>query len=115
MSAQPKTWKWKDHYKGSTFSAKSIKFNFDITGVTIICQLKAQSGSSVIHEWKSGVNITVLDALIGHVVLNQIYKFKPAAGNYIFDVETDKPINQDDQTYISGTLKVVQDITVPTV
>ena len=114
MSAQPQTYNFQDHYKGSTLSPLAIKFNFDITGATVICQIKAQSGSSVIHEWKTGTNITIVNATTGEIVLQQVNKFSPAAGNYVYDLQ----INFTDgtsQTYIKGSLKVIQDITVPTV
>lgn len=111
MSAIPSLWNWKDHYKGSTFTPKNIKFNFDITGATITCQLKGAQGSSVIHEWKSGVNITVIDLVTGEIVLNQINEFKPIAGNYVWDLQV-KYADGTGQTYLKGTLKVIQDVTV---
>lgn len=113
MSAIPANWTWKDHYKGSTFTPKNIKFNFDITGAIITCQLRRSQGSSVIYEWKTGVNITVINLLTGEIVLNQIYKFNIPAGNYVFDVEYDHPALQNNQTHIKGTLRVIQDITIP--
>lgn len=106
MSVIPSNWNWKDHYKGSTFSSKKIKFNFDITGATITCQLFAQQGSSVIYEWKTGVNITVLDLLTGEIVLNQINEFKQNQGNYVYSVKVKFPDNRV-ETYLKGTLKIV--------
>lgn len=112
MSAQPKTYNFQDHYKGSTLSPLAIKFNFPIVGATIICQIKAQSGSSVILEWKSGVNITVVNDATGEIVLQQVNKFNPVAGNYVYDLQIDFG-DGTSQTYMKGSLKVVQDITIP--
>ena len=110
MSAIPSLWDWKDHYKGSTFASKKIKFNFDITGATIICQLKAGLGTIITYEWKTGINITVINSLTGEIVLNQINEFNPTAGSYIWDLQV-KFSNGTSQTYIKGTQKVIQDIT----
>lgn len=103
------------HYKGSDFNAISIKYNFDMTGYSFLCQIKPVGGGVTVHEWKTGVNITVVNAAIGHIILNGIYKFKPAAGNYIFDIETDNPLAQKNQSFIRGSIKVIQDISNPTV
>lgn len=111
MSAIPSNWTWNDHYKGSTFTPKNIKFNFDITGATITCQLKLQKGSSVIYEWKTGVNITVISLLTGQIVLNQINEFKPVAGDYVWDMQI-LFADGTSQTYLKGTQKVHPDITV---
>jgi hypothetical protein len=111
MSVIPAVWKWKDHYKGSTFTPKNIKFNFDITGAVITCQLKASQGSGVIKEWKTNVNITVIDLLTGEIVLNQIDEFKPNAGSYIWDLQI-KFSDGTGNTYLRGSQQVVQDITV---
>lgn len=110
MSLQPENWTWKDHYNGSTFSAKNIKFNFDITGAVITCHLKSIIGN-VIYEWKTNLNITVLDLINGEIVLNQINKFRPSAGNYSWDLQINFS-NGSSETYLKGTQKVVQDITV---
>ena len=112
MSAIPKEWIWRDHYKGSTFTPKKIKFNFDITGVVITCQLKPLGSTKVIYEWKTGVNITILDLLTGEIILNKINKFAPTAGNYVYDIQMDF-VDLVNETYIRGTQKVIQDITVP--
>ncbi len=90
------------HYKGSTFRPISIKYNYDMTGCTFLCQIKSALGSSVIHEWKSGVNITVVDITIGHIILDKIYKFNPTAGKYVFDIEVDKPAAQLNDNFINS-------------
>jgi len=113
MSAQPQIYNFQDHYKGSTLSPLAIKFNFSIVGATITCQIKTQSGSPVIHEWKTGVNITVVNDTTGEIVLEQVNKFNPAAGNYVYDLQIDFG-DGTSQSYIKGNLKVIQDITVPT-
>lgn len=113
MSAIPEILPEKLHYKGSTFRAISIKYNYDMTGCTFLCQIKSALGSSVIHEWKSGVNITVVDITIGHIILDKIYKFNPTAGKYVFDIEVDKPSAQVNESFIRGSIKVIQDISVP--
>jgi hypothetical protein len=111
MSVIPAICNFKDHYKGSTFTARKIKFNFNITGAIITCQIRQQPGSPIIYEWKTGVNITVLDYLTGEIVLNQIEDFKPIAGNYVSDVQV-KFANGTIQTYLKGGLRVFQDVTV---
>lgn len=110
MSAIPAVWNWKDHYKGSTFTPKNIKFNFDINGATITCQLKAGQGSNLTYEWKTGVNITVVNSVTGEIVLNKIKEFKPPAGNYIWDLQV-KFSDGTGQTYLKGTQNVIQDVT----
>lgn len=112
MSAIPAEWKWSDHYKGSTFSPKKIKFNFDITGATIKCQLKWKQGGSIIaYEWITGTNITVVNALLGEVILDKINFFDIKTGDYIYDVQI---IFADGtrETYIKGSQKIIQDITI---
>jgi hypothetical protein len=105
MSAQPQKYNFKDHYRGSTLSPLGIKFNFSIVGAEIICQIKANANTSIIHEWKTGTNITVVNAATGEIVLQQVNKFNPAAGNYVYDLQ----INFGDgtsQSYMKGNLKV---------
>jgi hypothetical protein len=115
MSVIPQIYNFKDHYKGSTFSPLSIKFNFNITGATITCQIKsAAKATAVIYEWKTGVNITITNLLTGDIILNQINEFNPIAGYYIYDLQI-KFNDGTGQTYLRGNLNVIQDITVPTV
>jgi hypothetical protein len=114
MSVIPKTYNFQDHYKGSTFPAIPITFNFDITGSEIICQIRTQPNSPIIHEWKTGANITVVNEIIGSIILNKITEFKPNAGNYVYDLQI-KFANGDTETYLKGNSKVIQDITVKTV
>lgn len=112
MSVIPAEYNFKDHYKGSTFEAIPIKFNFDITGATIVCQIKPQIGKEPVHEWRTGINITVVDLVTGDIVLQKINNFSPQARNYIYDLEIDFS-NDDNQTYMIGKLTVIQDITTP--
>lgn len=111
MSVIPAFWKWQAHYKGSTFTPKNIKFNFDITGATITCQLRWAKGSSIIYEWKTAINITVGDLLTGEIVLNQINEFGPLAGSYVWDLQI-KYADGTGDTYLTGTQEVIQDITI---
>ena len=110
MSVIPATYNFPDHYKGSTFSPISIVFNFDITGATILCQIKKSEGDSVVvHEWKTGVNITVVNASTGSIALNQINVFDKPKGSYVYDLQ----ITFDDgtcQTYMKGNVNISQDI-----
>ncbi len=105
MSITPAVWNWKNHHRGSTFTPKKIKLNIDLTGAVVTCQIMAAGGSSVIQEWKTGVNITVLNLATGDIVLNQINEFKPVAGNYVWDLQV-KFANGTAQTYLKGTQKV---------
>jgi len=105
MSFLPNIWNWPDHYKGSTLSPSNIRFNFDITGAIITCTIRAIQGSSAIYEWKTDINITVVDLVTGEVHLNQINKFSPAVGNYICYVKVDFA-NGESETYIKCNLKV---------
>jgi hypothetical protein len=105
----PATYNFKDHYKGSTFEAIGIKFNFDITGAEILCQIKEKYNYPAIHEWKTGVNISVTDLSTGNITLEKIYEFDPPAGTYIFDVQIDFP-NISNKTYIRGQIKIIQDV-----
>jgi hypothetical protein len=111
MSAQPQTYNFQDHYKGSTLSPLAIKFNFDITGAEIICQVRQQPNHPIVHEWKTGTNITVVNAVTGEIVLQQVNEFKPNAGAYIYDLQI-KFVDGTNQTYMKGSLTVVQDISV---
>jgi hypothetical protein len=106
MSAIPSIWNWKDHYKGSTFTPKKIKFNFDLTGALVTCQIFAQQGSSIIYEWKTGVNINVINLATGEIALNQINEFKPVVGNYVYNLRV-KFADGTSQVYIKGNQKVV--------
>jgi len=106
----PAEYNLKNHYKGSTFAPIGIKFNFDITGATLICQIKKDENWQYIHQWKTGENITVIDLETGHISLNQILNFDAPAGNYVFDFQINYA-NGTSQTYIKGNLKIVQDIT----
>jgi hypothetical protein len=114
MSAIPSIYNFQDHYKGSTLSPLAIKFNFDVTGAEIICQIRTQPNATIVHEWKTGTNITVTNALTGEIVLQQVNKFNPTAGNYVYDLQI---IFADGtcQTYMKGSLKVIQDVTIKTV
>ena len=110
MSIIPATYNFPNHYKGSTFSPISIVFNFDITGATILCQLKNSArDTQVVYEWKTGVNITVVDASTGSIVLNQINIFDKSQATYVYDLQ----ITFADgtcQTYLKGSVNVSQDI-----
>jgi hypothetical protein len=110
MSELPGIYNFKDHYRGSTFRELSIKFNFDVTGAVITCQIRPQANGTIIHEWKTGVNITVNDLVTGDIVLQRILKFEPLARNYVYDLQILFADGTGD-TYIKGTLKVIQDIT----
>lgn len=114
MSVIPAIYNFQDHYRGSTFTALPIVFNFDITGAEIICQMRLQPNSPIVHEWKTGTNITVVNALTGSIILNKIPEFKPSAGTYSYDLQI-KFANTDSETYLKGTQKVIQDVTVKTV
>jgi hypothetical protein len=112
MSVIPGTYNFRDHYKGSTFSPLHIKFNFNLTGSTIICQIKHLPTSAILHEWRTGVNISVLDLPTGEIILNQINKFSPQIGNHVYDLQIDFG-DGTSQTYMEGSVKVHQDVTVP--
>jgi hypothetical protein len=109
MSAIPGLYNFNDHYKGSTFSPLNVKFNFDITGAVIVCQIKKEIEAVVIHEWKTGDNITVVDLETGEIVLEQIDEFNASAGVYQYDLQI-KFVDGTCQTYIKGTVKVIDDI-----
>ncbi len=111
MSVLPAIYNLKTHYKGSSFSPLRIKMNFDITGADILCQIKPDVNTTPVHEWKTGVNITVLDAPTGEFVLNQINSFDPEPCRYIYDLQITFA-DGTSQTYMKGKIKVIQDITV---
>jgi len=110
MSVIPSIHNLKDHYKGSTLSPLGLKFNSDLTGAVVVCQIRKDFKSTVVHEWKTGVNITVVDLLTGEIVLNQVNEFKPEAGIYMYDLQITF-VDGTCQTYIKGSITVVQDIT----
>ena len=109
MSVIPEICNFKPHYKGSTFSPRHIKFNFNITGASILCQIRQRPNQTIIHEWKTGVNITVIDLLTGEIVLNQINSFSPNAGLYQYDLQISF-IDGTNQTYLKGSVEVTQDL-----
>lgn len=110
MSVIPAVYNLQNHYKGSSLSPLRIKLNFDITGAVIICQIKQDVDSPAVHEWITGTNITVLDALTGEFTLNQIDVFAPEPCTYIYDLQVTLA-NGTSQTYLKGKIKVIQDIT----
>lgn len=112
MSIIPARYDFKDHYRGSTFASIPLKFNFDLTGATIVCQIKPQVGAPFIHEWRTGTNITVNNLLTGDIILQKINDFAPQARSYVYDLEIDFP-NGENETYMTGKLTVIQDITTP--
>ena len=111
MSVIPALYNLQPHYKDSSFSALHFKLNFDITGATILCQIKKDVDSPAVHEWVTGTNITIVDAPTGEFILNQINVFGPEPCRYIYDLQV---ITADgtSETYVKGKLKVIQDITV---
>lgn len=110
MSVIPAIYNLQNHYRGSSFTPVRIKLNFNITGAEIICQIKPDVNSAAVHEWKTGVNITVVNASQGEFFLNQIDEFSPEAGRYIYDLQVTLA-NGTSQTYLKGKIKVIQDIT----
>ena len=106
MSIIPQIKSRKDHYKGSTLLPLNIKFNFDITGATITCTVRAVQGSSIIYEWKTGINITIVNLVTGEIILNQIDEFNPAVGNYIHSINI-KFANGTSEPYAKLNQKVV--------
>jgi len=111
MSVIPVIYNLQNHYKGSSFSPLRIKLNPDITGAVILCQIKPDVDTTPVHEWKTDINITVIDALTGEFVLNQINSFDPEPCRYIYDLQITFA-NGTSQTYMKGKMKVIQDITV---
>lgn len=111
MSVIPAVYNLAPHYKGSSFSPLHIKLNLDITGATILCQIKPDVDSPSVHEWITGTNITVIDAPTGEFVLNQIDEFDPEPCRYIYDLQVTFA-DSTCQTYLKGKIKVIQDITV---
>lgn len=111
MSVIPVIYNFKNHYKGSSFLALRVKLNFDITGATILCQIRPDINSTPVHEWRTEINITIINASIGDFVLNQINSFDPPPCRYIYDLQV-VLANGTSQTYLRGKLKVIQDITV---
>ena len=110
MSLIPAIYNFEHHYKGSSLLPLHIKTNFDITGAIIICQIKPEVNATAIHEWKTGVNITIVDALSGEFRLNQIDVFDPEAGKYIYDLQITFA-DGTSETYMKGKICVIQDIT----
>jgi hypothetical protein len=111
MSVIPAIYNLQTHYKGSSFLPLRIKLNFDITGAEIICQIKKDVDTPPVYEWITGTNITIIDALTGEFILNQINVFNPEPCRYIYDLQVTLA-NGTCQTYLKGKIKVVQDITV---
>lgn len=110
MSVIPAEYNFQDHYKGSTFNDIPIVFNFDITGATILCQIKKSENDSVIvYEWKTGTNITVVNASIGSISLNKVNIFDKPKGKYVYDLQI---IFSDgtSETYLKGAINIIQDI-----
>lgn len=110
MSVIPGVYHLQNHYKGSSFSPLHIKINLDITGATILCQIKQDFDSTPVYEWTTGTNITVIDAPTGEFVLNQIDSFDPEPCKYIYDLQVTFA-DGTCQTYLKGKIKVIQDIT----
>jgi hypothetical protein len=109
MSIIPATLNFEPHYKGSSLLPLHIKTNFDITGATILCQIKLEPNAPAIHQWITGSNITIIDALTGEFTLNQIDEFDPEPGKYIYDLQI-KFADGTSETYLKGKICVIQDI-----
>jgi hypothetical protein len=110
MSIIPAIYNFEHHYKGSSLLPLHIKTNFDITGATIICQIKLEVDTPAIYEWITGTNITIIDALTGEFTLDQIDKFDPVPGKYIYDLQITF-VDGTSETYMKGKVCVIQDIT----
>lgn len=109
MSVIPAIYNLLPHYKGSSFASLHLKLNFDITGASILCQIKQDVDTPAIYEWKTGTNITVVDASTGEFILNQINEFSPDPCAYIYDLQVTLA-DGTCETYIKGKIKVIQDI-----
>lgn len=109
MSIMPAIRNFENHYKGSSLLPLHIKTNFDITGATILCQIKTEPNTPAIYEWITGTNITIIDALTGEFTLNQIDEFDPEPGKYIYDLQI-KFYDRTSETYLKGKICVIQDI-----
>jgi hypothetical protein len=111
MSVIPAAYNLENHYRGSSISPLHIKLNIDITNAEILCQIKAEVNTTAIHEWKTGTNITIIDAQTGEFILNQVNVFDPEPCIYIYDLQVTFA-DGTSQTYLKGKIKVFQDITV---
>jgi len=98
------------HRRGDTFTDKNIKFNFDITGADILVQFRTNTKGSAVFEWRTGVNITVLDATNGEIVLNQTV-LNPPAQRYYYDLQITFA-NGVRFTYLTGQMLITQDISM---
>ncbi len=110
MSFIPAKYDFPDHYKGTTLCSKQFDFNFDITGVDILCQIKKKpTDKDFIYSWESGVNITIIDSLSGIFVLDQVNEFNKPVGEYCYDLRLFFP-DGTNFVYIQGGFRIVQNI-----
>ncbi|WP_431137473.1 hypothetical protein [Psychroserpens mesophilus] len=114
----PNTYNFKPQTKGDTFSGIQFTFNtstndvetpIDLSGATIIMDIKKTYDSPVVKRLESTSGITITDAENGVVNINSFLVDLPAF-KYVYDVEIVFP-DTTVKTYIKGTFEVVGDVT----
>jgi hypothetical protein len=111
----PATHNLPDVYRGDTM--KEIRFELlkngvpiDLTGASVRCDFKLKTGSHLFRFSKANDKISIMDPPTeGKFAINSTIIDFPA-GTYNYDIEVifaDGTIN----TFVAGTLKVIQDVT----
>ncbi len=107
MSIIPKKYDLPDHYSGSTLDDFLVRFNFDITNHTVRCYIRQDSNIPPIHKWE-GNNVVKVDA--NNIRMIGPKKFIAKPGIYQYDLELTDP-DDNSQTWLKGTIKIINDIT----
>lgn len=99
-----------DTFKGMKITIKANGTPIDLTGASIKCSFKEGSPTGPIAKALNDTTggITILSALGGYIQINQ-FKMDWTAGKYYYDIEiTDSGGSVD--TYVKGTMNLIQDI-----
>jgi len=105
---------FKNHRKGDTFNGVQFTVTvnsvaFDITDAEIKMSLRNKRGYNIVKAFSVGSGITIIDGAAGIFKLNaQIIDIE--AADYLYDIQI-KTADGVVKTYITGTWKIIQDIT----
>jgi len=109
-------YKLSDHIKNDTFEGVEFTFQdgdgvgIDLTGATVAIKFRQSCKTGVeVAEKTTAAGVTLTDAVNGVVTLDK-FVIDWEIGTYYWDVQI-TAADGDVNTYIQGTLNVIQDVT----
>ncbi|NRA92043.1 MAG: hypothetical protein HRU26_05055 [Psychroserpens sp.] len=106
-----------DSIKGDTIASQSIRFStkdsngdktpIDLTNKTIRCHFTYQNKKVKLEE---GSGITIIDAADGRFRIDSFTL--PCAGVWVYDVEMSDDNTNEVYTYLRGSIKIINDVTL---